>query len=219
MILGVPPCRTWFLDMFNVLIFPVEFHDIYVPSMFPKCPKVFPEHECFIKTLLRSWPTSFLIPVAYFFKRGWHKGHDFNMIWEDGPNNTKVLRKCFGVNFWTSSGDLLNPMFLVAWGRNKGYPKIVVALQNDHTQRIRLYVRRIRDYIYKSYSDLGGDEIETINPTPGICKEESAFWGIFVQYPVNYDKTYMQRIHITRGLPCLPQRLGSVWGGSKLYMF
>ena len=69
---------------------------------------------------------------------------------------------------------LLDPMFLVAWGRNKAYPKIAVAPQNDHTVRIRLYVRRKGIYL-QSYSDLGGDEIETINPTTGICKEESAF--------------------------------------------
>jgi len=155
MILGVPPCRTWFLDMFNVLIFPVEFHDIYVPSMFPKCPKVFPEHECFIKTLLRSWPTSFLIPVAFFFKRGWHKG--MISTWSEKMDRTtpKSSGSVLGWTFGPRHMSLLDPMFLVAWGRNKAYPKIVVALQNDHTQRIRLYVRRKGLYL-QSYSDLVG---------------------------------------------------------------
>ena len=66
-----PTLQDMIWTFFNVSIFSGgNFTGIYVPSMFPKCPKVVPENECFIKTLLRSWPTSFLIPVAFFLRGG-----------------------------------------------------------------------------------------------------------------------------------------------------
>ena len=76
-----------------------------------------------------------------------------------------------------------------------------------------------KEYIYKSYSDLVGMRLRPSILLQGFVRKSLHSEEFFVEYLVNYDKTYVQRIHITPGLPGLPQRLGCVWGGSKLYMF